>query len=201
MPRSREESQSRLPVYEGSIDNIIGILQIRKFIRTLQREGEVRDLRSLLDEAYFVPAGTKIDDLLPELSRRRLNMAVVTDAWGGTLGIVTVEDILEELVGEIWDEEDEVVDYFVSLGGDRYELDSRLDVGEAFERLEFEDPEDNEEIVHLPLAEWALSRFDRMPRQGDSFSYYTLCFTVTDIARNRIRKLQVVRQPEGGEEA
>ncbi len=199
----KNQRHSRLPVYEGSIDNIIGVLQIRKFIKTWLRQGDALDLHALLDEACYVPAGTNVDDLLPEMSRRRVNMAVVTDAWGGTLGILTIEDILEELVGEIWDEEDEVVEYFVPLGGGRYELDAGLDVGEAFELLDFDDPENNEDIVHLSLAEWTLDQFDFMPSQRDSFTYHGLCFTISDIHQHRIRKLTaqpLAPEEKGGED-
>ena len=101
-------------VYEGSIDNIVGVLQIRKYIRAYLKEGASTDLGKLLDEAYFVQRSMKIDELLSVMSQKKLNMAVVTDSYGGTLGIVTVEDILEELVGEIWDEDD-VVEESLSL--------------------------------------------------------------------------------------
>ena len=195
---------SRLPVYEGSIDNIVGVLQIRKFIKTWLREKDALDLHSLLDEVCYVPAGTKVDDLLPEMSRRRLNMAVVTDPWGGTLGIVTVEDILEELVGEIWDEEDEVVEYCIPLGGGRYELDAGLSVAEAFELLDRDDPGDDDSIDHLTLAEWTLDQFDFMPGQKDGFDYHGLRFEVSDLRQHRIRKLTVQLPPDtakGGDEA
>ena len=102
----KSTNHSRLPVYEGSIDNIIGVLQIRKYIKAYLRLGENLDIKPMLDEVLFVHQSTNIDELLPILSRRKLNIAVVTDNYGGTLGIVTVEDILEELVGEIYDEED-----------------------------------------------------------------------------------------------
>ena len=192
----RDHRHTRLPVYENDTDNIIGILQIRKYIKAWLSQGESVDMRSLLDAAYFVPATTKVDDLLPELSRERRNMAVVTDAWGGTLGIVTVEDILEELVGEIWDEEDEVEEYFQPLGGGRYEADARLDVDELFEKLDWEDPEDDEALIHKPLAEWTLEHFDLMPAQRDKFTYHDLEFTVSDVRQHRIRKLTVRRLPE-----
>jgi CBS domain containing-hemolysin-like protein len=199
------QRHSRLPVYEGQVDNIIGILQIRKFIKAWLAQGQSLDLRSLLDKPYFVPASTNVDALLPEMSRNRLNMAVVTDPWGGTLGIVTVEDIVEELVGEIWDEEDVVEEYFRPLGGGRYELDARLDVAEAFELLGFEDPEDDEELVHKSLTEWALEQFDLMPAQRDKFVYHGLEFTLSDVRQHRIRKLTVRRLPDstqpGGESA
>ena len=200
----REQRHSRLPVYDGQIDNIIGTLQIRKFIKAWLSDRDAVDLRGLLDAPYFVPSSTNVDDLLPEMSRKRLNMAIVTDPWGGTLGIVTVEDILEELVGEIWDEEDEVEEYFHPLGGGRWELDARLDVQEAFELLDFEDPEDDEELIHKSLSEWTLEQFDLMPAQRDTFTYHGLEFTISDVFQHRIRKLIVRRlpedpAPEGGE--
>ncbi len=202
----RSQRHTRLPVYENDTDNIIGILQIRKYIKAWLSQGDGVDLRSLLDVAYFVPATAKVDDLLPELSRNRLNMAIVTDAWGGTLGVVTVEDILEELVGEIWDEEDEVEEYFQPLGGGRYEADGRLDVDELFQRLDWKDPEDDEELIHKPLAEWTLEHFELMPAQRDKFTYHDLEFTVSDVRQHRIRKLTVRHlpqqtAPEGGETA
>ncbi len=200
----RSQRHTRLPVYEDNIDNIIGVLQIRKYIKAWLAQGDSLDLRTLLDPAYFVPATANVDDLLPELSRNRLNMAIVTDAWGGTLGVVTVEDILEELVGEIWDEEDEVEEYVQPIGGGRYEVDARLDVNDLFDALDYEDPEDNEELIHKPLAEWTLEHFDLMPQQRDKFTYHDLEFTVSDVHQHRIRKLTVRRLPqpaqEGGEE-
>ena len=199
------QRHSRFPVYEGTVDNIIGILQMRKFSKAYLRTGADTEVRALLDEAYFIPAGTCVADLLPEMSRRRLNMAVVTDAWGGTLGVVTVEDILEELVGEIWDEEDEVVEYFLPLGGGRYEADGGLSVGECFDNLSFDDPEKNEDIEHLSMAEWALERLEHMPRLRESFDYHGLRFTITDLRQHRIRKLTVQPVPaepaEGGADA
>ena len=200
----REHRHSRLPVYDGSIDNIIGILQIRKYLKAWLSEGGALALRPLLDAPYFVPSTTKVDDLLPEMSRKRRNIAIVTDAWGGTLGLVTVEDILEELVGEIWDEEDEVEEYFQPLGGGRYELDARLDVAEAFEYLGFEDPEDDDELIHKSLSEWTLEHFQLMPSQRDTFTYHGLEFTISDVFQHRIRKLTARLLPteetaEGGD--
>ncbi len=201
----RSQRHSRLPVYEDSIDNIIGVLQIRKYIKAWLAQGPALDLKAMLDSVLYVPATTKVDDLLPEMSRKRMNVAVVTDAWGGTLGIVTVEDIVEELVGEIWDEEDEVEEFFHPLGGGRYEADGRLDVDDLFERLDYEDPEDDGELVHKSLAEWALEHFEFMPAQRDSFTYHDLEFTISDVRQHRIRKLTVRRVPEktaeGGAEA
>ena len=137
----KRQKHSRLPVYRGSIDNIIGILQIRRYIKAYLKQGKDVDLLSLLDDAYFVPQSAKIDEILSEMSRKKLNMVVVTDNYGGTLGIVTVEDILEELVGEIWDEDDEVVESFIRLEDGRFEIDAGMSVEDAFELMGFEDPQ------------------------------------------------------------
>lgn len=200
----RSSTHSRLPVYEGSIDNIIGILQIRKYIKAYIRDGAQVDLRSLLDEAYFVHQSTNIDELLPVMSRRKLNMAVVTDNYGGTLGIVTVEDILEELVGEIWDEDDVIEEPYVDLGDGSWYCDAEMLVGDVFELLEFDDPEEDENLTNKLLGEWAYEQFCNIPKPGDGFDYHGLNIRVGEMEHNRILRLKVAlsaEAPEGGEQA
>ena len=99
---------SRLPVYEGTIDNIIGMVRIRRYLKEYLKKGRIPELRPLLDKVYYAPEDADIDDLLAKMSEFKINMAIITDQYGGTLGIVTIEDILEEIVGEIWDEDDVV---------------------------------------------------------------------------------------------
>ena len=193
----KSTNHSRLPVYENSVDNIIGVLQIRRFIKAYLRQGNALELRPLLDEVFFVHQSTNIDELLPIMSKRRLNMAVVTDNYGGTLGIVTVEDILEELVGEIWDEDDVVEEPVVELGEGEYQVDAEESVTDVFETLGFEDPEENEELVNTRMGEWAYEQFTAIPRVGESFQYHDLTVTVSAMEHNRIRKLHVKMQPEG----
>lgn len=201
----REQRHSRLPVYEDSIDNVIGILQIRKYIKAcIVNQGPVQDIRPLLDEAMFVHQSKDIDDLLPEMSRRKMNLAIVTDNYGGMLGIVTVEDILEELVGEIWDEDDLVEESFVPLGGGRFEADAELTVGELFDRLDFEDPEDNEELRYKLLGEWTYEQFSDIPKERDTFQYHNLAVRISRMKQKRVMKLVVRVLPEtveGGAEA
>lgn len=192
-------NHSRLPVYEGSIDNIIGILQIRKFIKAYLRLGGNLDIRPLLDEVFFIHQSTNIDELLPIMSKRRLNMAVVTDNFGGTLGIVTVEDILEELVGEIWDEDDMVEEPITDLGGGACLAAGDVSVSDVFAQLGFEDPEEDEELVNTLMGEWAFERFRAIPSVGDSFEYHGLQVTVTEMDHNRIRKLKAALLPEAQE--
>lgn len=193
----RAETHSRLPVYDGSIDNIIGILSIRKFIKTYLREGEKTDLRALLDEPYFIHGSTNIDALLPIMSKRRINMAVVTDNYGGTLGIVTVEDILEELVGEIWDEDDVVEEPYTNLGDGAWDCTAEMAVSDVFELLEKD--EEDDEFTNKLLGEWAYEQFDLIPRVGDSFTYDDICVTVTEMRNNRILRLRVALAGKDGE--
>jgi len=196
-------THSRLPVYEGSIDNIVGILQIRKYIKAYLREGETLDIQPLLDDVFFVHQSTKIDELLPVMSKRKHNLAVVTDNYGGTLGIVTVEDIVEELVGEIWDEEDVVEEPIVEISEGVFEVDADESVSDVFERLGYEDPEENEELINTLMGEWAYEQFTAIPQPGDAFTYHRVSVTVIGMEHNRILKLRVTLLPEdeGGETA
>ena len=195
----QKETHSRLPVYEGSIDNIIGILQIRKFIKTYMRDRDKTDVRALLEEPYFIHGSTNIDSLLPEMSRKRVNMAIVTDNYGGTLGIVTVEDILEELVGEIWDEDDVVEEPYKSLGDGAWDCTAEMTVSDVFELLGL-DEDDDDEFTNKLLGEWAYEQFDYIPSVGDNFVYKNIVVTISEMRGNRILRLHVRLAGKDGEE-
>lgn len=199
----KTQNHSRLPVYEGSIDNIIGVLQIRRYIKAYLRQKNALDIRALLDEVFFIHQSANIDELLPIMSKRRLNMAVVTDNYGGTLGIVTVEDILEQLVGEIWDEDD-VVEETITDTEDGCIADADMSVSDVLEHMDYEDPEEDEELVNTLMGEWAYEQFTAIPSVGDSFRYHRLEVVVEEMEHNRILKLRVRLLPEteeGGEQA
>ena len=159
--RLRARAQPPARVRRQHRFNVIGILQIPKCIKAcIKNGGKAVDVRPLLDEPMFVHQSTLIAEVLPELSRRKANLAIVTDNYGGTLGIVTVEDIVEELVGEIWDGDDVVEESFVPLGGGRYEVDAEMTVGEVFDRLDHtEDSEDDEELRYSLLGECTYEQF------------------------------------------
>lgn len=195
----RATTHSRLPVYEHSIDNIIGVLQIRKYIKAYLHSGEELDLRSIIDEPYFIHQSTKIDDLLPVMSRKKLNIAVVTDNYGGTLGIVTVEDILEELVGEIWDEDDVVEEPYTHLGDGVWDVDAEMQVGDVFELLEFEDPEEDPELSYKLMGEWVYEQFPDIPKAGQGFFYHGIAVSIRETDHNRILTLTVSRTEDGGD--
>lgn len=190
---------SRFPVYSGSIDNVVGVLQIRKFIKTYLKQGDSLDINSLLDEAHFTHQSTKIDELLTAMSHKRLNMAVVTDNYGGTMGIVTVEDILEELVGDIWDEDDDIKESCVELEDGGFSLDPELTMEDCFELLDFDDPEDFD-FEHKLLGEWVFEHFDAIPSEGNCFEYNGLQITVGEMSHNRIVRLIARILPEPDEE-
>ena len=200
----KKTNHSRLPVYDESIDSIAGVLQIRKYIKAYLKDGHGTVLDPLLDEVLYVHQSTKIDDLLDMLIHSKVNMAVVTDNYGGTVGVVTVEDILEELVGEIWDEDDVVEENIIPLGDNLWLVDAEETVSDVLDRLDYEDPEENEELVNTQMGEWAYEQFSVIPHPGESFSYHRLQVTVAEMDHNRILKLRAALLPEeaeGGEEA
>lgn len=190
----KEQNHSRLPVYEGSIDNIIGILHIRKYIRYYIRKGEALDIKPLLYEPFFIHQSTKIDDLLAIMSRNKVNLAVVTDNYGGTLGIVTDEDILEELVGEIWDEDDRAVRNVVPMTDGSYSVNPEEDVLDVLDELGVQYTEEQEEnIGHKLMNELAYEAFPSIPVAGDSFHYLGTKISVLVMRHNRIMRLKVRR--------
>ncbi len=202
----RSQNHSRLPVYEGSKDNIIGILRIRRYIQAYLKLGDQLDLRTLLDKPIFVTESAAVDELLPIMSRERQNMAVVTDHHGGTAGIVTVEDILETLVGEIWDEDDIVITPIVALENGNYLVDAEEPVADVLNEIGFEcPPEDEDELINTRIGEWVYDHFSSIPKVTDGFDYHGLRVTIAKMDHNRIlkvvlRRLSEEEQEEGGAE-
>ena len=188
----KSTNHSRLPVYEGTIDHIIGILQIRKYIRTYLLEGKIKDVRDLLDEVLFVHQSAKIADLFEEMTEKKLNVAVVTDNYGGTLGIVTIEDILEELVGEIWDEDDQVEENIVQIADDLYSVKASEHVIDVLDDLNIHySDEEEQRITNKLMSELAFENFPQIPSEGDSFDYLNTQITVQIMKQNRIIRLKV----------
>lgn len=193
----KDQNHSRFPVYEGTIDNIIGILHIRRFIRYYIRKGEALDIRPLLYKPFFVHQSTKIDDLLRVMSRKKLNLAVVTDNYGGTLGIVTDEDILEELVGEIWDEDDRAVRNVVPMTDGSFSVNPEEHVLDVLDELGVSYTEQEEEEIGRKLMnELVYESFPQIPSAGDSFRYLGTEISVLVMRHNRIMRLKVRRLSE-----
>ena len=198
----RTQNHSRLPVYEGNIDHIIGILQIRKYIRSYLKEGASVDVRSMLDEPFYVTENAKIDELLPKMSRERQSIAIVTDHYGGTVGIVTTEDILETLVGDIWDEDDVVEDPCIDLKNGSWLVDAEETVTDTFWNIGFDDPEDDESLSNKRIGEWVFEHFQEVPEVQESFVYHGLIVSVASMDHNRILKVMIrlPKEKKEGEE-
>ena len=192
----REQRHSRLPVYADSIDNVIGILQIRKYIKAcIAAGGKAVDVRPLLDEPVFVHQSTLIAEVLPELSSRKANLAIVTDEYGGTLGVITMEDVLEELVGDIWDEKDVVENEVVTRPDGGYELDGAMTLSDFLELLDWnEDALDDADST--TVGGWTLERFGTFPKVGDSFRYENLTVTVLAMDGRRVERVLVQPDPD-----
>ena len=185
---------SRLLIYREDIDHIIGTVHQKDFYVGCGVTD--KPLEEILSPALFVLENEPISLLLKKLQSAKTQVAVVVDEYGGTCGIVTMEDILEELVGEIWDEDDVVEESFVELGDGVYMVDADESVTDVFEQLGFEDPEEDEELVNTLMGEWAYEQFSAIPKVGDSFLYHRVQVTVASMTHNRILKLKVALLPE-----
>ena len=186
LPFVRDQRHSRLPVYEGTVDNIIGILQIRRYIKACLADPGEPALRSLLEEPCFIHQSAKIDEVLPELSRRRQNLAVVTDSYGGTVGVVTVEDILEELVGEIWDEHDEEETPITKVSEGMYLVDAEMSFDDFADYFGLKSDSDMASV-----GGWVMEQFGRLPESGASFDFEGLHVQITRIANHHVEQVRV----------
>ncbi len=157
-----EEGYSRLPVYSGSIDHVIGIVHNKDFMKAYIENKEVR-LTDIMQDTVYVPPKKFISELMKELQRLKSHMAVVTDQYGGTIGIITLEDIIEELVGEIWDESDEEEVEFTQLSENCYQVSGDLDPEDFFDEIGYDYSEAEIEEISNSFAGWALETFERIP--------------------------------------
>lgn len=189
---------SRLPVYDKTIDNIIGVINEKDFIRTYLEQDKQVVLGAIMQKALFVPPKKRISSLLKELQREVLHMAVVSDSYGGTIGIITMEDILEELVGEIWDESDHVKKDAVKLTDSLYRISGDMNVFDLFEYLNMEDC--SYDGSSQSVSGWALDNFEHIPAAGESFDFENLHIIVENVNEQRITSLLIQVNPVVSEE-
>ena len=184
-----DSAYSRIPVYEGSIDNIIGVLYLNHFLKAYTESEDV-DIRSLLMEPCYVYKTTKLTSVLDQLRAAKQHMAVVCDEYGGTLGILTMEDILEEIVGEIWDEDDEIEEEDVrEISETVFEIDGDLTIDELCDTLGL--LEDEFETDSDTAGGWALEHFETYPVGGEIFEDEGLRVTILEIDERRVEKLLI----------
>jgi putative hemolysin len=194
-----EEGHSRIPVYEDTIDEIIGILYAKDLLPFLKGSAAERPaLRSILRTPVFVPESMSVDDLLHEFQRRKVHIAIVLDEYGGTAGVVTIEDLLEEIVGEIQDEYDEEEPLIVRLSDDEARIDGRADVDDLADlfdtNLGLEDADEYDTVGGL-----IYHRIGGVPKPGDQVTVDGLTLTVETTDGRRVGKVLAVRDREGGE--
>ena len=181
-----EERYSRIPVYEEHIDNVIGILSEREFLAELLQYQDV-NVRKLLRKPMFVVKSTKIATLLPELQKSKVHMSIVIDEYGGTAGLITLEDILEELVGEIWDEHDEKINIMTKVNENTFEFDAQFQLDDFSKLLKLPDLDSS----YHTLGGWITEKYERIPVQGESFQFENLKITIDDVKKHRVKKVKV----------
>jgi putative hemolysin len=188
------EGHSRIPVYEGSIDNIIGMLYAKDLLPFLVGDDRQPSIRELLRTPLFVPESLLVDDLLRSLQRRRVHIAIVLDEHGGTAGLVTIEDLLEEIVGEIQDEYDEEEPMIVPLGDNEARIDGRTDVDDMLEHFDAELGGDDQEEFDT-VGGLVYHHIGGVPAVGDTVEVDGLKLTVEATDGRRVRTVHVVHTP------
>jgi putative hemolysin len=186
-----EKGHSRLPVYRESIDEIVGVLYAKDLLPFVIGSTRTLPVKQLLRPAYVVPESKRLDDLLGELRRNRVHIAVVADEYGGTAGLVTIEDILEEIVGEIQDEYDEELTLLESVSESEIIVDGRLPIDEIEEALGV--ALTGEDDAYGTAAGFVHSHLDRLPQQGDYFDAHGVRAEVLDVEGHRLRRLRLTR--------
>lgn len=184
-----ETGFSRLPVYEETIDSIIGIINEKDFHNYVIRGGA--PLESIIKPVEFIPPSMKISTLLKLLQQNKSHLAVIVDEFGGTEGIVTLEDIIEELVGEIWDEHDEIVESFRKVGENVYLVDCSTDLDKMFAFFDID-----AEAESSTINGWVIEQLDRIPEKGDSFDFGNLHVVVEETEYQRATRVRITVTPK-----
>lgn len=184
------ERYSRIPVYKDSLDNIVGILHTRDFLEAMIHR-EKPEIAKLIQPAYFIYKKKKLSNVLADFKRKKLHMAIVSDDYGGTVGIVTMEDLLEEIVGEIWDEDEEVEQQYRALPSGGYEISGDMDLDEMLALFDLDEKTVDSDSVSV--GGWVFETLGNIPNKGDAFNFGELSITVTEVNEQRITKLIVKR--------
>ena len=181
---------SRIPVYRDQSDNIIGILYTKDLIKAWRSGGDINSLRQLLRDAYYIPEAKKVDELLDEMQAKRIHIAIVVDEYGGVAGLVTLEDIVEEIFGEIEDEYDDEEDPFEMLSEDEYIFPGRIPLDTVNEVMDLSlETEDADTLGGL-----IYTRIGRVPYKGEELTEDGADLTVEQINGRRIHKVRIRRR-------
>ena len=182
------ERYSRIPVYKNNVDNIIGVLHTRDYLEKLLKE-EYPDITKLIQSVYFIYKSKKLSSLLADFKHNHLHMAIVTDDYGGTMGIVTMEDLLEQLVGDIWDEDEEIESKFKKISDNEYEIAGDMNITEMLDLFE-------KDIRYIDtdsksVGGWVIEQIGDIPAKDDTFTYKELVVKVNEIEDQRIIRVTI----------
>ncbi len=183
---------TRIPVYEDSIDHVIGILHMNHFLKALTEDDNL-DIRTLLMPPLYVYRTMKLPEVLAEFRRNRQHLAIVVDEYGGTLGVISMEDVLEQVVGEIWDETDTVEDEVVRRSDNVYEVDGDMPIGVFLELAGIR--EETFDAESGTVGGWTVESFGRFPNVGDSFRYGDMTISVLVMSDHRVERVLVRKEP------
>ncbi len=183
---------SRIPVYEESVgfDEIVGILYTKDMLREMRENHASAPIRALVRPAYYVPETKKLDDLLRELRQSRTHMAIVVDEYGSVAGLVTIEDLVEEIVGDIQDEYDHEEKLYEKISEDEYIIDAKMSIYDFNELMDMK----LEDVDYETLGGFVYAQLDKIPSSGDTIRFENLLFTVLATRGRRILKIRVVRE-------
>lgn len=184
---------SRIPVYEGSVDNVVGVLYLNHFLKALSAD-EKPDIRSLIMPPCYVYKTMKLPAVLTELRKAKQHLAIVTDEYGGTQGILSMEDVLEQLVGEIWDDKDEIREEILERSSGEFELDGDMNIYDFLDLVGIRERDFDAESE--TVGGWTIEMFGAFPSVGDSFDYADLHITVLEMDGLRVEKILAARIPE-----
>jgi putative hemolysin len=187
----REQEYSRLPVFTDNLDNIVGLIVVKDLIQRAEEVRGTQRVTEIMRPAAFVPETNRVMDVLREFQRRRFQLAIVVDEYGGTAGLVTVEDVVEELVGEIRDEYDVEAEPIVRESGDAFVFSAKVATSEMVERLQV----DIEDGAFETVGGYVLARVGRVPAVGEAFTFDGLDVEILEAERRRIHKVRIRRQP------
>ena len=195
--RANESHYSRIPVYRNTPDNIIGILSLNRFFREIA-QGEVTDIEDMLMEPVFYHKAMKLPTALNDMRRKHTHIAIVIDEFGGTLGLVTMEDILEEIVGEIWDESDDIKNDITPLDEHTYDVCADMNVYDFFDTFDLDEAELESE--YTTVGGWCIEKLEGVVSEADHFEYEHLYIIVSKMQDMRILSITVVENDKPEEE-
>ena len=195
--QATESHYSRIPVYRNNTDNIIGILSLNRFFREISN-GEITNIEDMLMEPVFYHKAMKLPTALNDMRRKHTHIAIVIDEFGGTLGLVTMEDILEEIVGDIWDESDDIINDITPVDEHTYEVSADMNVYDFFDTFDLD--EDELESEYTTVGGWCIEKLEGVVREADHFEYEHLYIIVSKMQDMRIESITVIENEKTEEE-